>query len=158
MGFSVWLSTVCFLLNREGAMVRPVPERNEQRIVARTAITLGVAVGMLLTFASVTLASAIVTWMVYPDSLIEAWTQVLEKTTARWKVASFVATNAVAVGALGALLDSPSFFNYAVVVTDELDIDHSTAGIPHGSATDRRPIADTTTPVARKLRVDPDDS
>lgn len=120
MSFIVWLTTVSFLLVRSGTPRHRVARRSEQRVVARVATVSGVAIGMLLTFILAATFSLGLEATLYPADLVAAWTGADFGVGPLLKVAAFVASVGLGVGALGASLDSPAFFKYAVVVSEEL--------------------------------------
>ncbi len=119
----VWTATVLYLLARENVIARRLARRSEQRVIARTAMALGVAMGMLLAFAVAGIVSWTIGWAFYPPDLIENWTSYSFAPLILVKVAIFVATLGLGVGAMGVSLDAPSSFKYAVVVTAELGDD-----------------------------------
>ena len=120
LSLMVWLGTVTFLLGREEITAHRAVRPSEQRVVARAAIIVGVACGMLLTFALAAICSWVLGRVLYPPAMLSSWTGRTFEPALLVKVALFVATLGLGVGALGVSLDAPSFFKYAVVVTCEL--------------------------------------
>lgn len=114
------LGTIVYLLHQQSLLARVHRFRlSERRVIAEVTTVLAVTFGMLSTFVVLFAGSALVGWLLFPPSVVAAWTAGAEGPAAYAKTALLSATIGVTVGALGASLEAPSYLRFVISVDSD---------------------------------------
>ena len=95
----------------------------EHRVIARVSLTVAMLLGLTTTYAMLFAATLAVSQVFYPADLIHAWAPTLHETL-NWshyfRLAGFVATLGIVIGALGAAFEPQAYFRHVAFVDEEM--------------------------------------
>lgn len=116
--------TTAYILKRQRLLVRYETGRlGEQTVIANVAITLSIALGLVVTYAGLFLLVLAVALVVFPERLVEGWAASLEGGVALshyFVLAGFIASLGIVIGSLGASFEEQQYFRHIAYVDEEI--------------------------------------
>ncbi|HXV62527.1 MAG TPA: hypothetical protein VEK15_17645 [Vicinamibacteria bacterium] len=121
---AVFVATTVYIIKRQRLLVRPGSRSlTEQMVVTNVATTLCVLLGLVTTYLFLLLAVFVLALAIYPASLVESWASSLAEPihgSHYGRLAAFVASLGILIGALGASFEGYQYFRHVIFVDEEV--------------------------------------
>jgi hypothetical protein len=119
----VIMATTWYVVKRQGLLLQRTDARlTEHIVVMRLSATIGMAIGMITTYADLFALITLLAWTVFSPAIVAGWTgtATTEVTLADYLVlAGFLSALGIAVGALGASFERQHHVRHVTLVDEE---------------------------------------